>query len=189
LILEHGSLTSDGDVSVVANEYLARVTAIPTDQYFCAEQPNPRVWVNSASLRALDGQVTSSVIMSQELQLVCRLTLAVAASITLSIQIKELNGTPVYHFPNVDSGVALPNQSGTYQVVVRIPPLWLYPGKYTVQLTLNEVVGQLYEARHIVDSLGFASCQDFSACPRTLGRHAGLVFTAVDWQWERVTEE
>lgn len=189
LTLERGSLTDDGDVSVVANEYLARVTTFPTEQYFCANQPNARVWISSASLRSPDGLITSSVIMSQELQLVCRLTLAVTASITLSIQIKELNGTPVYHFPNVDSGVTLPNQPGTYQVVVRTPPLWLYPGKYAVQLTLNEVVAQLYETRHIVDSLGFASGQDFSACTRILGRHAGLVFTAADWQWERVTEE
>ncbi|HBG06008.1 MAG: hypothetical protein A2075_15595 [Geobacteraceae bacterium GWC2_58_44] len=186
LILEQGMLTADGDASVVANEYLARVTAVPTEQFLCDVAPNTRVWIRSASLRTPEGAIAGTVPMSQEMRLVCRLTLAVPANITLSVQIKELNGTPVYHFPNADSGTTLPNQPGNYQVEVAIPPLWLYPGKYAVQLTLNEVAGQLYEMRQIVDTLGFVSGQDFAACPRTLGRHAGLVFAQVNWQWGRV---
>ena len=68
-------------------------------------------------------------------------------------------------------------------------PLHLYPGEYLLQLTLCAGFGEHFEPLHIVDTLGFSSEQDYALCSRPLGRHAGVVFSKADWQYQLLPAE
>jgi hypothetical protein len=115
------------------------------------------------------------------------LVISTRTCLTLSVQIKEMNGSPVYHFPNSDACFKIPESPGVYRILVKIPPLQLYPGQYGVQLTLCASFGQHFEKLQIVDTLGFSSDQDYDLCSRTLGRHAGLIYSQADWECDAAT--
>jgi hypothetical protein len=135
------------------------------------------------------GKLAERLLMTEALKVECDLMITSSSRYTLSVQIKELNGTPVFHFPNGDANFLIPEQPGKYRVNILLPPLHLYPGEYLVQLTLCAGFGEHFEPLHIVDTLGFSSEQDYALCSRPLGRHAGVVFSKADWQYELLPAE
>lgn len=186
VLLEGGRKTADGKVDEVVNGYLAKTAAQRITSYQCQEPPNDRAWIAAAALRNAKGEPADRLLMTEPLTVECDLEVRAASRYTLSLQVKELNGTPIYHHPNGDADFVMPDQPGRYRLRVTLPPLRLYPGEYLLQLTFCESAGQHFEHLHIVENLGFESEQDYDLCARPLGRHAGLVFDRATWQCDGV---
>ena len=111
------------------------------------------------------------------------------SQLSLSLQVKELNDSPIYHFPNSDSKFSLPSSPGRYKICITIPPMFLYPGAYRLQLTLCETFGLLHKELQLVDNMSLDIRQDFSLCSRPLGRHAGVVYGSSEWKIESLEAE
>ena len=189
LLLSGGRITAAGSADVVVNDYLSTVTQERAMSYICREVPNERAWIAAATIMPQNDGSNGVLLMSGGLIVECELEIpARMARLTLSVQVKEMNNSPIYHFPNGDAGFALPEGPGKFRIRVSLPPLWLYPGTYSLQLTLCESMGQHFESLHIVDGLVFTCEQDFAVCPRALGRHAGLVFRRADWSCEKMEQ-
>ena len=133
-------------------------------------------------------RIADKLLMTESLTVECDLRIEAPACYSLSVQVKELNGSPVLHFPNADANFSLPEKPGTYRISISLPALRLYPGQYQVKLTLCENFGQHYQHLHVVESLGFESKQDFELCGRPLGRHAGVIFERAEWRCQNLQQ-
>jgi lipopolysaccharide transport system ATP-binding protein len=185
ILLADGNKIADGSASTVVEGYVASVSDATGSSYVCQEQPNGRAWIVSANLKSEDGQNSGTFLMSEPIIVECVLNIIEKSQLTLSVQIKEMNNSPIYHFPNSDSSYVLPFLPGSYRIKVYIPPLSLYPGKYLLQLSLCDPgAGGHFEELCIVESISFHVQQDYSLCDRPLGRHAGLVFARAEWSVE-----
>jgi lipopolysaccharide transport system ATP-binding protein len=189
ILLEDAKKFADGDVSDVVNVYLNKTAEHCNVSYRCPMPPNNRAWIEESHLLDPEGRPAEKLLMTSPLTVVCELRISAPSRYSLSIQIKELNGSAVFHCPNGDANFALPDQPGKYRITTLLPPLRLYPGQYLLQLTLCTGSGQHFEHLHIVESLGFESEQDYALCARPLGRHAGIVYSQAEWRCESASDK
>lgn len=189
ILLEGGKKVAEGEVAEVVNGYLAKTSEQRIVTYRCQTPPNNRAWIEEACLLNPDGESAERLLMTSPLKVECEMKVNVTSRYTLSVQVKEINGSPIFHYPNGDANFTVPEQPGKYRITTLLPPLRLYPGPYLLKLALCESSGQHYEHLHIVESLGFESEQDYGLCTRPLGRHAGVVFDQAEWYCESVLEE
>jgi hypothetical protein len=189
ILLEDAKKIADGDVSDVVSVYLNKTAEHCNVSYRCPMPPNQQAWIEESHLLDPEGRPAEKLLMTSPLTVVCELIISAPSRYTLSIQIKELNGSAVFHYPNGDANFALPDQPGKYRITTLLPPLLLYPGQYLLQLTLCAGSGQYFEHLHIIESLGFESEQDYALCARPLGRHAGIVYSQAEWRCESASDE
>ena len=179
--IDNGKIKADGPSETVVADYLDLMAQKTAASYFCEEKKELNAWILSAELKKEEGEKSESFLMTEPITLECIIEVAEKSVITLSLQIKEINNSPIYHFPNGDSDFAMPAVPGRHKIKVSIPPLNLYPGRYLLQLSLCDSTGSHYEPMHIIDTLSFNIQQDYALCNRQLARHAGLIFSKVEW--------
>jgi len=117
--------------------------------------------------------------MTEPLTIVIGLEILTKGNYSISIQIKELNGTAIYHFPIVDAPTKLPSAAGTIEVKAHLPILNLYPGEYHLRVALTNIDSGLQQD---IDKIRFHVDQDFNLCSRPLPRQAGLIFALPRWE-------
>lgn len=181
VLIVNGQIIADNNASTIVGKYIGSLSCATDSSYMCQEKPNNRAWIDSASLKSANGKKTDTFLMTEFMIVECLLKIVEKSRFTLSVQIKEMNNSPVCHFPNGDSSYILPSLPGSHRIKVRIPSLNLYPGEYLLQLTLCEFAFGHFEEIHIVESISFHVEQDHSLCRRPLSRHAGLVFSYAEW--------
>ena len=182
ILLADGRCTAEGPADAVVQEYLAGCAETLASAYTCDEPPNDVAWVQAAELKSEGGSSTGSFLMTDPMVVECQFRVAASTKPALSVQIKEMNNSPVFHFPCLDESFALPSSVGTHRVRARIPPLNLYPGNYLIRLTLTDMVGTSCRTLHVVESLQFEVRHDHDLVPRSLGRTSGLIFARAQWQ-------
>ena len=184
LLFFDGIKLSDGSPTATIAEYMESFSDSSGSSYVCKDRSNGRAWIESMCLKSGENENSGTFLMSESINVECFLKIVRKSNLTLSVQIREMNNSPIYHFPNGDSSYAMPSSPGTYRLQIRLPSLHLYPGKYLLRLTLCEAAGAYFEHLHIVDNIRFEVQQDYSLCERQLSRNAGLVFSVAEWSAE-----
>ena len=179
--IENGKIIDEGAANNVVNNYLKNISNTSSFSYKCQEKRNNRAWITSATLKSVEGNESGTFLMSEPIIVECILNIIKTSQLAMSVQIKDMNNSPIYHFPNGDSSFVMPSSLGHHLIKVRIPPLNLYPDGYSIQLSLTEFSGDFFKHIHIIENLSFQVQQDYSLCGRQLGRHAGLVFSPAEW--------
>ena len=179
--IHNGTITEDGSSQKIVANYINSVATRTSETYLNEEEPSLPAWIMSANLTKKDGQKSASFLMTESFKLECIVIVTVESQLTLSLQIKELNDSPIYHFPNGDSNFVLPTTPGRYKITVSLPTLHLYPGQYPLKIALCNSHGSHFTILHIVDTLSVHILQDYKLCPRTLERQAGLIYADVGW--------
>jgi len=177
LMFDEGGLQQDGPSRDVIEGYLARVaqTTGPEVAGLMGKGPG---WVRSARLCDEAGLIRRVFSMTEPIRVECEVTLRLASTYTLSVQIKEFDFSPIVHCTTGDAGFVMPEGPGDFRIGITVPPLQLYPGRYWVRLALTDTLSGV---QHELDRLGVQVEQDFSLCARPLPRQAGLLFRRAHW--------
>ena len=179
--IHDGKIEAAGPSEDIVANYINLMTQKTAASYLCEKEKNLSAWILSAELKKEDGEKSESFLMTEPIMFECIIKVTEESVLTLSLQIKELNNSPIYHFPNGDSDFAMPSVPGRYQIRVSLPPLNLFPGRYLIKLSLCNSFGSHFAPIHIIDTLSFNIQQDYTLCARQLVRHAGLIFSKVEW--------
>lgn len=179
--ISDGSISQDGLPEVVIRTYLGTGMHSAGSSYLCLDKPDTSAWVQSVELKDINGQRKGSFLMSECIIVESTIFITSKNSLSLSVQIKEQNNSPLYHFPIGDSQQSLPAATGKHKVRARIPPLNLYPGTYIMKIALSEGIGDHFEHLHVIDTISFDITQDYSTCSRQLSRHAGIIYSHAQW--------
>jgi lipopolysaccharide transport system ATP-binding protein len=179
LRLDDGRICDSGDAGDVVRGYLSEIAPECASSYYSRETVDARAWIEEATLTDAQGREVGQFGMSETVHLRLQLRVAEASHYTMSVQVKESNGSPVAHFPNEDAHCEIPGKPGVYEIAVELPALNLYPGRYLVRLAVTDVVLQ---SQRELQRLSFTVVQNPLLCQRPLVRQAGLVFAAARWQ-------
>jgi len=181
LLLERGGKTADGTAADIVSLYMGAVSKSKDSSYFYHEAPSRSAWIAYAKLQTAAGVDCGVFSMTDPLSVECELMVREKSNYTLSLQIKELNDLAVYHFPNEDASFVIPSSPGSHRIRVHLPPLNLYPGRYSLRLNLCQYISSYYKQIHEVENINFEIQQNYSLCSRPLPRQAGLIFTSAKW--------
>jgi lipopolysaccharide transport system ATP-binding protein len=178
ILLVDGEKFSDDTATNIVSQYMESISDTTGSSYLCREEPDSRAWIVSANLKSAAGKDCGTFLMTEPIFVDCVLNISANSKLTLSVQIKEMDNAPIYHFPNGDSSFVIPSSPGRHRIRVRIPPLNLYPGKYRMRLALTDTVNKTQEE---IEKINFVIQQDYALCPRPLPRQAGLIFSIPKW--------
>lgn len=178
ILFSGGTIIADGPTDEVLAKYLSMVSETSESTFSRVETSGGRASIDSVVLKTPDGQQNSSFLMTDPIHLECGISIKERASLTLSAQIKETNGSPIFHFPNGDAEFDMPSSPGLHKIVIRIPPLNLYPGEYRLRLALTDVA---YSEQAEAVGINLEILQDYPLSGRPLVRQAGLVFDVPEW--------
>jgi lipopolysaccharide transport system ATP-binding protein len=180
LLLEEGRLVDHGDVETVVGRYLDGGVESDSIHYTPhGPKPIPSAHIGAAKVETVEGRDGNQIRMSDPFSVVCTISISRRTQLTLSLQIKELDNSALFHFPNEDASFRIPEEPGSYRIRISVPPLLLYPGTYVLRLALTDKITGKQEE---VDSLRLMVDQDYNICARPLPRQAGVVFAAPRWQ-------
>ncbi|MFC1862386.1 ABC transporter ATP-binding protein [Thermodesulfobacteriota bacterium] len=181
LLLERGGKDADGTAEDIVSLYMGAMSKNKDSSYFYHEPPDRSAWIVYVKLQTAAGIDCSVFSMTDPLSVECELMVKESSNYTLSLQIKELNDLAVYHFPNEDASFVIPSSPGSHRISVTLPPLNLYPGRYSLRLNLCQYISSYYKQIHEVDNIIFEIQQNYSLCSRPLPRQAGLIFASSKW--------
>jgi len=185
LIIDGLLLFNDLSHSII-NKYKMNLIHDVGFKYECKEIPNLRAWIESAVIKLGNGQESGSFLMTEPFIVSFDIFLSEIVKLTLNFQIKETNGTPLFHFSNEHTNFIMPNLPGSYHIEARVPALYLYPGKYEMFIRLNDVTRGDVEAFHTVN-LSLDVLQNYSLWGKPLKRPAGIIFSSSEWQADKFT--
>ncbi|HWA86501.1 MAG TPA: polysaccharide ABC transporter ATP-binding protein [Opitutus sp.] len=178
ILIAGGKLAADGPAEAVVSRYMAELSASADDDYVADAAPRGPAGIAAIHLRTVGGEKRNTFPMSEPMVVACEFVLARESAFTFSVQVKESNFSPVFHFTSGDAGFALPRGPGRYAVDITLPALQLYPGQYLLRLALTDAESGFQTD---VDGIGFWIEQDFAICARPLPRQAGLIFGRAGW--------
>ena len=181
LLLERGEKNADGFAVDIVSLYMKAVSKGKDSSYFYNEAPSRLAWISYAKLQTAAEIDCGVFSMTDPLSVECELIVKKKSNYTLSLQIKELNDLAVYHFPNGDASFVIPSSPGSHKIRVHLPPLNLYPGRYSLRLNLCQYISSYYKQIHEVENINFEIQQNYSLCSRPLPRQAGLIFASAKW--------
>ena len=182
LVLDGGRVRHCGAVDEALRVYLADLSERPASRYQAPDAVRGEEGhIVSAAILGTGGSTAELVLMSEQPSIRVEWQNGEAAKPNLSVQVRESGGAPLYHFPNVDSGVTLPVNPGPHIVEVRLPALNLYPGRYTVRLSLTDGDGGAFTVLDTVE-LVMEVEQDAALVARPLHRNAGVIFGQAAWE-------
>lgn len=187
IVLKAGVVGIDADVETAVREY--QETFRPGGDSIISDKVMVgKAYMESIYLSSQKGLQSAAFFMNQDIRVASNLVLQAEGKYTLSFQIKEMNDIPLFHFPCADANFKMPVNPGKYRVSVLIPPLFLYPGRYRMQATLCEVDGSNFSELQIIE-ISFVIEQDYGVVNRTLGRHAGVIYSDAKWDKEPLFTE
>lgn len=178
ILIEAGELVYSGPVKAVVERYLTSVLGSKDSSYSQEKELDEKAWVSSITLKSDDGQPRDSFLMTEPIIVECGIEIREFSQLTLSVQIKEMDNSAIFHFPNGDADIQIPSEPGSYTILLRIPPLGLYPARYGLRFALTDTVTNRQEE---IEGVSFLMEQDFSVCSRPLIRRAGLIFDRPEW--------
>jgi lipopolysaccharide transport system ATP-binding protein len=178
ILIADGENVVDGPAATVVAGYVDKFSSELGASYVCDLKPNDRVWIKSVALQSVKGVNNATFLMSEPIRVECVLQIVEKSDYTLSLQIKEMNKSAIFHFPNGDALFDMPSEPGVHRIGVEIPPLNLYPGKYLLRVALTDVNRGIQES---LERISFQILQDFDICSRPLPRQAGLIYLVPQW--------
>jgi lipopolysaccharide transport system ATP-binding protein len=102
-------------------------------------------------------------------------------SASIGIQVKSLDDTPLLHMMNQDSGFPLTLENDEEIFKVTIDKLPLFPGEYTITLTIADPGGHtVYD--NLEACIGFTILEGGPNVNRKLPKEAGLFFLTPVWE-------
>jgi lipopolysaccharide transport system ATP-binding protein len=184
ILLDGGRVVEDGPANDVVDQYLGRLTQSTSAIFVCDGPPRAPAWIERAVLRDTAERAGDNFRMSDPIEVAIDLHVAERSNLSLSIQVQEMNHSPVFHFHTVDARFDVPSTPGNHQLVAALPAMQLYPGEYLAKVTLSDSAGNRYQNLHATTPLRFEIRQDPAVCVRPLRRQAGLIYATCDWRRE-----
>jgi hypothetical protein len=185
LLLASGRLQQDAPMPAVAAEYAGR--AVPQTGAVDLTERRDRTGTGQARferLELLSGDAPGYAFMLGEpfsLRIGVRVTEAVGTGL-LSATVRAEDGTPVFCLMNDDAGCVWRAEVGAYEFTITLEHLFLYPGRYTVDLWLGD--RNSYRIDYLTDAASFAVAQGLTCgISRELSGSNGLVFQPARWAY------
>jgi len=185
ILLEEGKIESQGESHKIVKRYEQSLFTNSSTSFSREKVPSSAsyVLIESANLQSLNGEPTNVYSMGDTLILRVSLHFNIAMNgLRFLINIKEMNGSPIYHIMNVDSDFKISHDKGRLSFLVKLKNLMLFPNNYLLSLYLTDSVNELLDS--VDNKLSFTVTQNSNICRRRLVRSAGVIFRFADWELE-----
>jgi lipopolysaccharide transport system ATP-binding protein len=141
ILLEHGTITSDGLPHDVVNAYLNSTWKVGAERLW--QEPhsapgNDAARVTSARVKSEDGSTTAAVDIRRPIEIEIGYTISIPGAYTPRIDLYNEDGTQVFSSHDVsEEWVRTERPAGQYSSSVRIPGNLLSEGSYLVSISLE----------------------------------------------------
>ncbi len=181
LLIEEGMIASQGETSQVVSEYEKKMNRLSSTTYLRASKPLSTAWIEEAALKASNGNPGTVFSMTEAILLYVSIRFEKKMEgLRLAVKITEMNGSPIYHIMNVDSGFDISHNKGVLKFLIHMDNLKLFPNSYLISLDLASSTNETLDL--IENRLRFTIAQDAALCRRKLPRSAGIVFSLANWK-------
>ncbi len=137
--------------------------------------------VTWAELRGIDVIATTHFSIGDEVVVAFGLHLADQRPGTkVAVSLRAIDGTPLAHVVDDDSGFALGRERNDWRVTVRFKDIRLYPGSYLVSIwAVNSANTEVFD--HVEDCLELTMVDGGRLTMRRLPRAHGFLFLTPEW--------
>jgi lipopolysaccharide transport system ATP-binding protein len=184
--LINGQVHLDGDAELVTSKYLTYGAEDSGEVIFSSQQLNQRFWFKRLSLLKPDGEVTSVFDAREPIKI--RLEYQVAQAIKdleLSLRIHNSSGIPIFT-TNRSSFISSQVFAGSYITEIEIPPLFLVPGHYSIDLGAH--IPKVEVLSHYQSATSFEIEETGSNMALYQGSAFGVVLVNLPWKETQFAE-